>query len=92
MGHVVPKSGISLTKVEQNVFLDIKLTEHLYCVACALLYSTVAGLALLKGFLELQKRFFTYVNVILIYIIRLEHVYLRDIPNIHAPLHKAGQI
>ena len=49
MGHVVPKSGISLTKVGQKLFWDIKLlTEHYYCVACALLYSTVACLALLK--------------------------------------------
>ena len=30
-------------------FLDIKLTEHYYCVACALLYSTLACLALLKS-------------------------------------------
>ena len=49
MGHVVQKSGNSLTKVGQNLFLDIKLTEHYYCVACALLYSTVARLALLKS-------------------------------------------
>ena len=46
MGHVVPKSGISLTKVGQNIFWDIKLTEQCYC---ALLYSTVACLALLKS-------------------------------------------
>ena len=43
MGHV-KKSGISLTKVGQKLFLDIKLTEHYYRVACALLYSTVACL------------------------------------------------
>ena len=49
MGHVVQKSGISLTKVGQKLFWDIKLTEHYYCVACALLYSTVACLALLKS-------------------------------------------
>ena len=49
MGHVVQKSGISLTKVGQKLFLDIKLTEHYYCVACALLCSTVACLALLKS-------------------------------------------
>ena len=49
LGHVVQKSGISLTKVGQKPFLDIKLTEHYYCVACALLYSIVACLALLKS-------------------------------------------
>ena len=32
-----------------KTFLDIKLTEHYYCVECALLYSTVACLALLKS-------------------------------------------
>ena len=51
MGHFVQKSGISLTKVGQKLFLDVKLTEHYYnnyCVACVLLYSTVARLALLK--------------------------------------------
>ena len=48
MGHV-QKSGTSLTKVGQKPFLDIKLTEHYYCVACALLYSTVACLSLLKS-------------------------------------------
>ena len=42
MGHVAEKSGISLTKVGQKLFLVAKLTEHYYCVACALLYSTVA--------------------------------------------------
>ena len=46
VGHVVQKSGISLTKVG---LLGIKSTEHYYCVACALLYSTVACLALLKS-------------------------------------------
>ena len=58
MGYVVQKSGISLTKVGQKHFLDIKLTEHYYCVACALLYSTVACLALLKsssGVCELKQ-------------------------------------
>ena len=51
MGHVAKKSGISLTKVGRKLFWDIhvKLTEHYYCVACALLYSTVACLALLKS-------------------------------------------
>ena len=49
MGHVVQKIGISLTKVGQKIFLDMRLTEHYYCVACALLYSTVACLALLKS-------------------------------------------
>ena len=46
MGHVVQKSGISVTKVGQKLFLDVKLTEHYYCVACALLYSAVACLSL----------------------------------------------
>ena len=36
-------------------FLDIKLTEHYYCVACALLYSTVACLALLKSASGVRK-------------------------------------
>ena len=49
MGHVVQKSGISLTKVGQKHFLGIKITEHYYCAACALLYSTVACLALHKS-------------------------------------------
>ena len=47
MGHV-QKSGISLTKARQKLF-GTKFTEHYYCVACALLYSTVACLALLKS-------------------------------------------
>ena len=58
MGHVIQKSGISLTKVGQKLLGDIKLTEHYYCVACALFYSTVACLALLKsssGVCKLKK-------------------------------------
>ena len=38
----IDKSGI-------KTFLDIKLTEHYYCVACALFYSTVACLDLRKS-------------------------------------------
>ena len=49
MGHVVLNSGISLTKVGQKLFLDMRLTEHYYCVVCSWLYSTVACLALLKS-------------------------------------------
>ena len=33
----------------QTFFWDMRLTEHYYCMACALLYSTVACLALLKS-------------------------------------------
>ena len=49
MGHVVQKIGISLTEVGPKFFLDMRLTEHYYFVAFALLYSTVACLALLKS-------------------------------------------
>ena len=38
-GHIVEKSGISLSKAGQNFLGDIKLAEHYYCVACVLLYS-----------------------------------------------------
>ena len=38
-GHIVEKSGISLSKAGQNFWGDIKLAEHYYCVACVLLYS-----------------------------------------------------
>ena len=49
MGHVVQKKWDFIDKSGTKNFLDMRLTEHYYCVACALLYSTVACLALLKS-------------------------------------------
>ena len=48
-GHVVQKSRILLTEVGQNFFRQNSQNITTYCVACALLYSTVACLAILKS-------------------------------------------
>ena len=60
MGHVVQKSEMSLTKVEQK--LDIKLTERYDCVAYALFYSIYCSMISLT-LISLTQKFLWSVQV-----------------------------